>query len=60
MIAMRVGRGLSSIAPIGHTHRSPLPTVLNRKAIPQEILEEVIVREFSTSIRHLSPTNTST
>ncbi len=59
MIGMRVGRGLSPFEPIGHTHRSPLPTVLNMKAIPHEILEEVIVREFSISIRHLSPTNTS-
>ena len=39
--------GLSPIAPIGHTHHSPFPTVLNMKAIPQEILEEVVVRKFS-------------
>ena len=35
--------GFSPIEPIGHTHRSPLPTVLNVKAIPRGILEEVIV-----------------
>jgi len=46
--------GLFPIPPKGRTHRSPLPTVPNMNAIPHEILEEVIVREFSISIRNQS------